>query len=43
MGNNPFADASFNLTEAGQIIAEDPARAKVLAKAAGKNPANFGL
>jgi len=43
MGNNPFADASFNLTEASQIIAEDPARAKVLAKAAGKNPANFGL
>ena len=42
-GSNPFADANFNLTEVGKIVAEDPARAKVLAKAAGKNPANFGL
>lgn len=34
-GKNPFAKDSFNLTEQGKLLREDPARAAELAKAAG--------
>ena len=46
-GTNPFAgvpgDGNFNLTAASKIASADPAKAKMLVKAAGKNPATFGL
>ena len=47
LGNNPFVgepgDSTFNLTEIGVIRRADPAKAKMLAKAAGKNPAHYGI
>lgn len=42
-GPNPFAKDTFNMTEIGRLVGSDPARAKALAKAAGENPAKFGL
>ena len=42
-GSNPFSQDSFNLTEIGKIVTSDPAKAKMLAKAAKVNPADFGL
>ena len=41
LGSNPFA--SGNLTEIGQAVKADPAKAKLLAKAAGVDPAKYGL
>lgn len=41
--NNPFSDANFNLTQAGKLIRDDPVKAKSLIRAAGKNPAEYGL
>ena len=43
LGSNPFASDNFNLTEIGKIVSADPVKAKTLAKAAGVNPAKFGL
>lgn len=40
---NPFSDDHFNLTEQGRLSREDPKKAAALARAAGKNPADFGL
>lgn len=40
---NPFSDDHFNLTEQGRLSREDPKKAAALARAAGKNPAEFGL
>ena len=42
LGSNPFAGTP-NLTEIGKAVKADPAKAKLLAKAAGVNPARFGL
>jgi hypothetical protein len=42
-GPNPFQKETFNMTEIGALVVSDPARAKALAKAAGENPAKFGL
>ncbi len=42
-GPNPFAKDTFSLTEIGSLVKSDPSRAKALAKAAGENPAKFGL
>lgn len=36
-GVNPFAKETFNLTEQGKLLRENPAQAKELAKAAGVN------
>ncbi|MEC1428862.1 phage scaffolding protein [Bacillus sonorensis] len=41
--NNPFSEDHFNMTEQGQLIRNDPERAKKLIIQAGGNPANFGL
>jgi len=41
LGSNPFADN--NLTEIGKIVKTDPTKARTLAKAAGVNPAMYGL
>ena len=35
-GSNPWADTSFNLTEQGKIIRDNPQLAQTLAQAAGK-------
>lgn len=43
LGNNPFAEGSRNMTEIGKIVQNDPAKARALAKAAGENPARYGL
>ena len=43
LGNNPFAEGSRNMTEIGQLVQSDPAKARALAKAAGDNPARYGL
>ncbi len=40
---NPFADDTRNWTKSKDIIAADPAKAKSLITAAGKNPADYGL
>ena len=41
LGTNPFA--SGNLTEIGQAVQADPVKARTLAKAAGVDPAKYGL
>lgn len=42
--SNPFSDgANFNLTKAGELVRSDPKKAAALIRAAGKNPAEFGL
>lgn len=41
--NNPFADATENLTAAGQLVRSDPRKAAALIRAAGKKPAEYGL
>jgi len=43
--DNPFKEDSFNFTEIGQIVKSDPAKAKLLAKAAGRTDLikSFGL
>lgn len=42
--SNPFSDGSnFNLTKQGEIIRSDPRKASALIRAAGKNPADFGI
>lgn len=41
---NPFSDGpTFNLTKQGEILRSDPKKAASLMRAAGKNPAEFGL
>lgn len=40
---NPFSDENFNLTEQGRLVREDPRKAAALMRAAGKNPATYGL
>lgn len=41
--NNPFADASANVTEQMRAYRTDPDRARRLIAAAGKKPSDFGL
>ena len=41
--NNPFAEATENLTEAMRVVKEDRPQALSLIAAAGKKPADFGL
>lgn len=41
--NNPFANDTFNLKKQGELVKEKPETAKKLIKAAGKNPATYGL
>jgi hypothetical protein len=43
VGTNPFSADSFNLTDIGKVVKADPARARTMAKAAGVDPAGFGL
>lgn len=41
---NPFSEGEhFNLTEAGKLVRSDPAKARALIVAAGKNPVDFGM
>ena len=40
---NPWAEDHENLSEQGQIIRNDPAKAQALVRAAGLNPRDFGL
>lgn len=40
---NPFSKDDFNMTEQGQLIKEDPDKAKELMKQAGIKPENYGL
>jgi hypothetical protein len=41
--SNPWSKDSFNLTEQGKLVRSDPNKAKALIRAAGKDPAHFGL
>lgn len=41
--DNPFKDGSINLTKQGQLIRNDPDKAKKLINAAGGEPAKYGL
>jgi DNA repair exonuclease SbcCD ATPase subunit len=41
--DNPFASDTFNLKKQGELVKEKPETAKKLIKAAGKNPATYGL
>ncbi|MEC5422119.1 phage scaffolding protein [Virgibacillus sp. C22-A2] len=40
---NPFSKDDFNMTEQGQLIRNEPDKARDLIKQAGKNPALYGL
>lgn len=40
---NPFASGSVNLTEQSRLVRDEPANAAALIKAAGKDPARYGL
>lgn len=40
---NPFSDEHENLTEQGRLVRDDPKKAAALMRAAGKNPASYGL
>jgi len=40
---NPFSDEHENLTQQGQLVRSDPGKAASLIRAAGKNPASYGL
>jgi hypothetical protein len=42
-GANPWATDQENLGHQGQILRQDPERARVLIRAAGLEPASFGL
>jgi hypothetical protein len=42
-GVNPFSEKTENLTKQGEIIRDDPARARVLIAQAGINPKEYGL
>lgn len=42
-GVNPFSPKSEDLTKQGEIIRDDPARARVLIQQAGINPKEYGL
>lgn len=41
--NNPFADATVNMTEQMRVVRQDPSLALSLIAAAGKKPEDFGL
>ncbi|MCF8002136.1 MAG: phage scaffolding protein [Halanaerobiales bacterium] len=41
--DNPFDSKTFNLKKQGELVKEKPEVAKKLIKAAGKNPATYGL
>jgi hypothetical protein len=41
--DNPFDSKTFNLKKQGELVKEKPETAKKLIKAAGKNPATYGL
>ena len=41
--DNPFKKDSLNLTKQGELVKKEPEKAKRLIKAAGKEPANYGL
>lgn len=41
--SNPFSAEHENLTQQGQLIRSDPSKAKSLIRAAGGNPADYGL
>lgn len=43
VSTNPFADSTRNLTEQSNIIRNDPSRAAALIRAAGGDPAKYGL
>jgi hypothetical protein len=43
MGTNPFSAKEFNMTQQSLMIKNDPSKAATLIKAAGQNPAEFGL
>ena len=43
LAGNPFAGENRNMTEIGRLIKADPNKARALAKAAGDNPARYGL
>ena len=41
--DNPFKPDSLNLTKQGELVRNDPEKARRLIKAAGKDPANYNL
>lgn len=41
--DNPFSPKTLNMTKAAQIVRDNPAEAKRMVRAAGENPAKFGL
>lgn len=41
--SNPWSADHFNLTEQGKLVRSDPNKAKALIRAAGKDPAMYGL
>jgi hypothetical protein len=41
--SNPWSKDAFNLTEQGKLVRSDPNKAKALIRAAGKDPAQYGL
>lgn len=42
--SNPFSDGpNFNLTKQGEMVRSDPKKAAALIRAAGRNPADYGL
>ncbi len=43
MGDNPFSDKSFNMTQQSLLIKNDPAKAATLIRAAGQKPEDYGL
>jgi len=42
-GSNPFRKETFNLTEGGKLIRDNPAIARAMLVEAGKNPTDYGL
>lgn len=41
--SNPWAEGKINLTEQGKLVRSDPNKARALIRAAGANPATYGL
>jgi hypothetical protein len=41
--SNPWAKETSNLTEQGRLVRQDPDKARALIRAAGQNPATYGL
>lgn len=41
--SNPWSSDNFNLTEQGRLVRSDPNKARALIRAAGHNPAQYGL